>query len=148
MKKFISISLMLLVALTCLSVNLKPKPEPAPELDEDALAIARLLYSARSEDRIGLRTLCWCVFNRVDHPGHPNSIAAVVDELCPFPTAGGLESMPPHLYRIAQEELAHWREHPRTVSLELVYPLRVNGALVLSDRRWLGDEAATWRFGC
>ena len=147
MKKILSICLVLVIAAGLLS-NLKPQKAESVELDPEAVVLAQLLYSLPTGDLIDQRTMCWCVFNRVDHPGFPRSVAEVIRQPGQFPgyTPGNPVDM--HMYRIAQAEMARWREHPRTLSVAFIYPTRINGALVLMDRCWMSGMTDTWRYGC
>ena len=47
-------------------------------LQAEAEDLARVLYGVKDNSTDDLRTLCWCVFNRVDSPEYANSIAEVV----------------------------------------------------------------------
>lgn len=47
-------------------------------LDAEAKDLARVLYGVKDNSTDDLRTLCWCVFNRVDSAEYADSISEVV----------------------------------------------------------------------
>lgn len=135
------------VLLMALGVSCQPQKSEAAELDHEAVVLAQLLYSLHTGDAIDLRTMCWCVFNRVDHPAFPRTVEDVLRQENQFPGYSPNNPLDMQMYRIAQQELAKWREHGRTVRTDFVYPNRINGALVLMDRRWMSGLTDLWRYG-
>lgn len=147
MKKILAICLTLVIAIVWLS-NLNPQKAEAEDLDPEAVVLAQMLYSLPTSNLSELRTMCWCVFNRADHPGFPRSVVEVVRQPGQFPGYGPGNPVDMRLYRIAQEELANWREQGRTQNSRFVYPNRINGVLVLMNRCWMSGMTDIWRYGC
>ena len=98
---------------------------PPTELEtrqREAEALARVLYGVKDNSTDDLRTLCWCVLNRVDNPAYPATLEDVINQpeqwMRYSPENPVLES----LYQIAYEELDAWHsDSHRPCSNEYVF---------------------------
>lgn len=72
--------------------------------------IARVLYGVKDNSTDDLRTLCWCIFNRVDNPEYADSIAEVVAQPKQWMGYSAENPVIESLYKLAREELLRWRE--------------------------------------
>ena len=88
-----------------------PEPEPTPTAPEaDAVYLAQCLWG----EARGIRSqtekaaVAWCVLNRVDHPGFPDTVYGVLS--APNQFIGFSESYPvdPELLALAQDVLTRW----------------------------------------
>lgn len=89
-----------------------PEPTPDEALPEpDAIYLAQCLWGeARGvQSETEQAAVVWCVLNRVDHPGFPDTIYGVL--AAPNQFIGFSESHPvdPALLALAQDVLARWR---------------------------------------
>lgn len=89
-----------------------PEPEPTPTAPEaDAVYLAQCIWG----EARGIRSqtekaaVAWCVLNRVDHPGFPDTVYGVLS--APNQFIGFSESYPvdPELLALAQDVLTRWR---------------------------------------
>lgn len=89
-----------------------PEPEPTPTAPEaDAVYLAQCIWG----EARGIRSqtekaaVAWCVLNRVDHPGFPDTVYGVLS--APNQFIGFSESYPvdPELLALAQDVLDRWR---------------------------------------
>lgn len=116
-------------------------------LDEEAQALARVLYGIRSNSDKDLRTYCWCVLNRVDSPDYPDTLDEVIAQPSQWmrydPENPVLES----LYQIAREQLNVWHKGTtRPVSNEFVFMNWTPSDLCLRDRWEEGSRTNYWRW--
>ena len=83
-------------------------PSEQETRQREAEALARVLYGVKDNSTDDLRTLCWCVLNRVDNPRYPSTLEEVINQpeqwMRYSPENPVLES----LYSIAYEELNAW----------------------------------------
>lgn len=79
-------------------------------LQAESEDLARVLYGVKDNSTDDLRTLCWCVFNRVDSPEFANSIAEVVAQDKQWMGYASDNPVLESLYKLAREELLKWRE--------------------------------------
>lgn len=91
-----------------------PTPEPAPtprQPESDAVYLAQCLWGeARGvPSQTEKAAVVWCVLNRVDHPGFPDTIHGVLS--APNQFLGFSERFPvdPELLALAQDVLDRWR---------------------------------------
>ncbi len=115
---------------------------------QQAQALARMLYGIRDNSEQDLRTACWCVFNRVDSEGYPNTIEEVVSQ--PQQWVGYSADSPvlAELYRIAVQELDAWQNGTtRPVGTEYVYMAWSPSRVVLRDTWAESSWTNKWRYG-
>lgn len=93
-------------------------PEPAIEpaamravvaTDEEAEAVARVLYGMRYNTKEDLQAVVWCIINRVESQIYPSTVVEVCEQ--PSQWIGYSETNPvvDNLYDIAHEALDTWR---------------------------------------
>lgn len=115
-------------------------------LDAEAKDLARVLYGVKENSTDDLRTLCWCVFNRVDSAEYANSVAEVVAQ--PKQWMGYKDDNPvlDNLYKLAREELLKWREGAvRPCSADYVFMIWSPNEIVLRNT-WVNSSSTRyWR---
>ena len=108
--------------------------------------LARVLYGVKDNSTDDLRTLCWCVFNRVDSAEFGDSVAEVVAQ--PKQWMGYDESNPvlESLYKLAREELLRWREGAvRPCGTDYVYMQWSPSEIVLRNTWTNSSSTRYWR---
>ena len=113
-------------------------------LNQQSEALARVLYGVKDNSTQDLKTLCWCVFNRVDNPNYPDNIEAVIEQ--PKQWMGYSENNPvmDDLYKLAKEQIQQWQNGRRPVSNELIYMSWTPARIVLRDTWQYGMNTKTW----
>ena len=113
-------------------------------LNQQSEALARVLYGVKDNSINDLKTLCWCVFNRVDNPAYPDTLEAVIEQ--PKQWMGYYDSNPvlDDLYQIAREQIQAWENGRRPVSNEFVYMSWTAARIVLRDTWQYGMNTKTW----
>lgn len=115
-------------------------------LQAESEDLARVLYGVKDNSTDDLRTLCWCVFNRVDSAEFPGSIAEVVAQ--PKQWMGYRDDNPvlESLYKLAREELLKWREGAvRPCGTDYVYMQWSPNEIVLRNT-WVNSSMTRyWR---
>ncbi len=113
-------------------------------LNQQSEALARVLYGVKDNSAEDLKTLCWCVFNRVDNPKYPDNIEAVIEQ--PKQWMGYSEDNPvmDDLYKLAKEQIQLWQNGRRPVSNELIYMSWTPARIVLRDTWQYGMNTKTW----
>lgn len=115
-------------------------------LQAESEDLARVLYGVKGNSTDDLRTLCWCIFNRVDSPEYANSIAEVVAQ--PKQWMGYASDNPvlESLYKLAREELLKWREGSvRPCGIDFVYMQWSPNEIVLRNT-WVNSSSTRyWR---
>lgn len=120
-------------------------PDPKEQLlNQQSEALARVLYGVKDNSTQDLKTLCWCVFNRVDNPAYPDSIEAVVAQAKQW--MGYSEDNPvlDNLYKLAKEQIQAWQNGRRPVSNEFIYMSWTPVKIVLRDTWQYGMNTNTW----
>ena len=112
---------------------------------EDAKEIARVLYGVRSNNTADLRTLVWCVLNRVDNKAYPNTIAEVVAQ--PNQWMGYSDSNPvlDDLFNIAYGELEIWYGGIRPCPPDYVFMNWTPSEITLRDTFEFSSKTHSWR---
>ena len=120
-------------------------PDPLEmRLNTQCEMLARVLYGVKDNSKQDLKTLCWCVFNRVDNPNYPNTLEDVIAQ--PKQWMGYSENNPvlDELYKIAKEQIQLWQNGRRPVSNELIYMSWTPTKIVLRDTWQYGMNTNTW----
>lgn len=113
----------------------------------DADMIARVLYGMKDSSTAALRTLTWCIFNRVDNPRFPNSIAEVITEDGQFSMYSPDYPVLEDLYQIAAEEMDKWKSDVRRpVSSDYVYMSWSPSGITIRDKFEETGETRTWSY--
>lgn len=92
-----------------------------PDYSYEARMMAQLLYGVKDNNNTDLQTLCWCILNRVDSPGYPNTIQEVISQ--PNQWIGYNENNPviDNLYNISIAVINYWAEGHRPCDTSFVY---------------------------
>lgn len=120
-------------------------PDPLEmRLNTQCEMLARVLYGVKDNSAQDLKTLCWCVFNRVDNPNYPNTLEDVIAQ--PKQWMGYSENNPvlDELYKLAKEQIQLWQNGRRPVSNELIYMSWTPARIVLRDTWQYGMNTNTW----
>lgn len=123
------------------------KAEDLFVVENEAEWLARVLYGIKSNSTDDLKTCCWCVFNRVDSPGYPNTVQEVVNQ--PQQWMAYKEDNPvlEDLYQIAYDQLTTWYSGGRRpVSAEFVFMSWSPTEIVLRDNWKDGSSTHYWRY--
>lgn len=125
------------------AIGIPPDPKELL-LNQQSEALARVLYGVKENSTNDLKTLCWCVFNRVDNPAYPDTLEAVIAQ--PKQWMGYYEDSPvlDDLYKIAREQIQAWENGRRPVSNEFVYMSWTAARIVLRDTWEYGMKTNTW----
>lgn len=118
------------------------------QLNEEAEALAKVLYGVKDNSTDDLKTYCWCVLNRVDNPNYPDTLQDVIAQPSQWmrydPTNPIIES----LYQLAREQLDNWHNDThRPVSNEYVFMNWSRNDICLRDNFYEGSGTHYWRFG-
>ena len=101
--------------------NVAYHEEQKTQMELEATVIAKMLYPMQYNSDYGLRSACWCVFNRVDSSMYPDTVEAVCSQSSQF--MGWDESNPviQRLYDIALGEVKRWHEGVHSVGPDFLY---------------------------
>lgn len=118
------------------------------QLNEEAELLARVLYGVRENSTDDLKTLCWCVFNRVDNAAFPNTLAAVIDTPKQWMGYSAGNPVLESLYQIAREQLEAWHgDGHRPVANTFVFMSWAPDDICLRDQWTAGSGTKYWRWG-
>lgn len=117
------------------------------QLNEEARALAKVLYGVKDNNTDDLRTYCWCVFNRVDNKSYPNNLTAVIGQSNQWMRYAYDNPVLDELYQIAREELNKWHTgNTRPVSDEYVYMSWSSNSIVLRNTYKDGPDTKHWTY--
>lgn len=116
-------------------------------LREDAKLIAKVLYGVRSNNEKDLRTLVWCVLNRVDNKSYPSTVAEVVNQDRQW--MGYSEDNPVlnDLFNLAYGELEIWYGGIRPCSPDFVFMNWTQSEITLRDTFEFSSKTHNWKVG-
>ena len=119
----------------------------ALQLNAEAESLARVLYGVKDNDKDDLRTLCWCVFNRVDNPAFPNTLEDVIAQPQQWMRYDEDSPVLEDLYQIAREQLEAWHSDAhRPCSSDYVFMSWTPSDICLRDAWREGSGTHYWRF--
>ena len=113
-------------------------------LNQQSNALARVLYGVKDNSTGDLKTLCWCVFNRVDNEAYPDNIEDVVAQKKQWMAYSEDNPVLDDLYKIAREQIQLWQNGRRPVSNEFIYMSWTPTRIVLRDTWQYGYTTNTW----
>lgn len=117
-------------------------------LNSEAGMLARVLYGVRDNDSDDLRTLCWCVFNRVDNPSYPSTLYEVIAQPGQWMRYSPENPVLESLFQIAREQLEAWHNSARRpVGNEYVFMAWSSDDICLRDSFAVGSKTRYWRWG-
>ena len=118
------------------------------QLNAEAESLAQILYGVKDNDKDDLRTLCWCVFNRVDNPAFPNTLEDVISQPQQWMRYDAENPVLEDLYQIAREQLEAWRSDAhRPCSSDYVFMSWTPSDICLRDAWREGSGTHYWRMG-
>lgn len=95
-----------------------------------------------------LKTLCWCVFNRVDNAAFPGTLEAVIDTPKQWMGYSAGNPVLENLYQIAREQLESWHgDGHRPVADTFVFMSWAPDDICLRDQWTAGSGTKYWRWG-
>lgn len=113
----------------------------------EAELVAQVLYGVKDNSTADLRTLAWCIFNRVDNARFPNTIEAVVNQESQWMGYRSDNPVLEDLYQIAVDEMEHWRDGAhRPVSDDYVYMSWSPSSITLRDNYTESGSTHYWRY--
>lgn len=113
----------------------------------EAEAVARVLYGVKGNSERDLRTLAWCIFNRVDNKAYPNTLNGVISQPSQWMAYSEDNAVLDGLYDIAKEEIDRWHSGHRPVSSEFVYMNWSPSEIVLRNRWEEKSGTKYWQWG-
>ena len=128
----------------------KANAEADPEeikIKREAECIARALYGIRENSTDDLKTYCWCILNRVDHAGFPNTVEAVVNQPSQWVRYSPGNPVVKNLYDLAREQVEAWHNDHRRVSPDYVFMSWTPTDICLRDAWQEGSGTHYWRYG-
>lgn len=122
-------------------------PDPKVQLrEQQAQALARVLYGVKDNSDADLRTMCWCVFNRVDSPDYPDTLEEVIDQPSQWMRYDPENPVIENLYRIAEQELTAWQDgKTRPITSDFVFMNWSPTEITLRDNWEDGSRTHYWR---
>ena len=122
---------------------------PPSELEirqQEAEALARVLYGVKDNSTDDLRTLCWCVINRVDNSRYPATLDEVINQPDQWMRYSPENPVLESLYQIAYEELDAWHSGShRPCSDEYVFMGWTAKEIVLRNEFNTNQSTRYWR---
>lgn len=119
----------------------------AAQLTAEAESLARVLYGVKDNDTDDLRTMCWCVFNRVDNAAFPNTLADVIAQPSQWMRYDPTNPVLENLYQIAREQVETWHgEGHRPCSADYVFMSWSASDICLRDVFAEGSGTHYWRY--
>jgi hypothetical protein len=88
----------------------------------EAEYIAKVLYgTAPNHSELDQKTIVWCILNRVDHYGYPDTVEGVCKQASQWIGYSDDNPILTELYEIAMGELITWHSNYRPVSEDFIY---------------------------
>ncbi len=116
-------------------------------LREDAKLIAKVLYGVRSNNEKDLRTLVWCVLNRVDNKNYPATVAEVVSQDHQWMGYSDDNPILNDLFNLAYGELEIWSGGIRICSPDFVFMNWTPSEITLRDTFEFSSKTHSWKVG-
>ena len=97
--------------------NVTYHEEQKSQMEIEATALAKMLYPMQYNTDEGLRSACWCVFNRVESSLYPSTVEMVCAQKSQFMGWDERNPVIQRLYDIALAEVKAWHNgvHPMDV---------------------------------
>lgn len=117
-------------------------------MEDEAKAIAKLLYGYRNNSLRDRKTLIWCVLARVDSNAYPNTVEAVVDQAKQWMFYQSNNPVRPDDQELAMEMLKEWHDgkYPAEFSSEFVYAEWSAHDIALRNEYQTSSKTAYWRY--
>lgn len=118
----------------------------AMQMKNEADQIAKVLYGCKSNSGNDLRTLAWCVLNRVDSKAYPNSVEEVVAQKSQWMAYSEKNPVLDELWQIAYEVVETWHDGHRPVDPEYVYMDWTPSKITLRNTWDYSSKTKTWSY--
>ena len=116
------------------------------QLETEAKALSKVLYGIRDNSTDDLRTLCWCVFNRVDSPDYADTLEEVIAQPQQWMRYSEDSPVLDSLYQIARAELDAWHTGTtRPCAADFVYMQWTPSEIVLRNTWVNSSHTRYWR---
>ena len=119
----------------------------AAAMREDAKTIAKVLYGVKGNNENDLRTLVWCVLNRVDNKDYPGTVAEVVAQDRQWMGYSDSNPVLDDLYNLALGELDIWYGGIRPCAPDFVFMNWTPSEITLRDTFEFSSKTHSWSVG-
>lgn len=119
----------------------------ASQVEQEAEYIAKVIYgTARNHPDSDKRAVVWCILNRVEHYGHPDTVAEVCEQPKQWMGYSSDNPVLDDIYELALAELKIWHndEH-RPMSNEYIYLSWSSKEILLRDSFEENKNTNYWR---
>ena len=114
----------------------------------EAEYIAKVLYgTAPNHSEHDQRSVVWCILNRVDHYGYPDTVEGVCKQASQWIGYSDDNPILTELYEIAMEELMTWHSNYRPVSEDFIYMSWSSKEISLRDTYETKASTRYWQAG-
>ena len=121
---------------------------PEELLKQEAEYIAKVLYgTARNHNERDQRTLVWCILNRVDSVGYPDTVKEVCQQASQWISYSDDNPIMNDLYDLAMAELNTWHSNYRPVSKDYVFMSWSSNQISLRDTYEKKTNTRYWQAG-
>ena len=118
-----------------------------PQEEKDAELLAKVLYGVKDNSTDDMKTLCWCVFNRVDNPDYPGTLEEVVNQPQQWMRYSDDNPVVESLYQVAKEQLDLWQTGGRRPCMNtFVFMNWTASDICLRDNWREGNNTHYWRW--
>lgn len=119
---------------------------PEEMIEQEAKYIAKVLYgTARNNSERDQRTVTWCVLNRVDSAGYPNTVQGVCEQASQWMGYDDDNPVLNNLLEVARKELIKWHDGDRPVLPDYVYMSWSSKEIVLRDTYEKTADTRYWQ---
>lgn len=119
---------------------------PEEMIEQEAKYIAKVLYgTARNNSERDQRTVTWCILNRVDSAGYPNTVQGVCEQTSQWMGYGDDNPVLNNLLEVARTELIKWHNGDRPVLPDYVYMSWSSKEIVLRDTYEKTSDTRYWQ---
>lgn len=123
-------------------------PTPEELIKQEAEYIARVLYgTAKDNSERDQRTVIWCILNRVDSAGYPNTVKGVCQQTSQWMGYSDTNPILNVLYNVAIKELETWHSGYRPVNEDYIYMSWSSKEIVLRDTYEKDSNTRYWQAG-
>lgn len=121
---------------------------PEEMIEQEAKYIAKVLYgTARNNSERDQRTVTWCVLNRVDSAGYPNTVQGVCEQASQWMGYDDDNPVLNNLLEVARKELIKWHDGDRPVLPDYVYMSWSSKEITLRDTYEKDADTRYWQAG-
>lgn len=107
---------------------------PEQMIEQEAKYIAKVLYgTARNNSERDQRTVVWCILNRVDSAGYPNTVQGVCEQTSQWMGYDDDNPVLNNLLEVAKTELEKWYNGDRPVLADYTYMSWSSKEITLRD---------------